>query len=440
MTSEKLADYPPVPSWMVLSLSVYVAAWYLQIGTRWSILGAVRFEFILASLLIVATVFRWLGGAARGQSNQPLVAWTWILVVILGLHTIFSVDPDRSWFIFSERVLKLIFIAVFIATFVKSPRHLRWILGALLFAWLKLGQEGLMGHITGGLMWQNQGIMRLHGSTGMIAHPNSFSGWALGTLPFVIYLYPVVRSRGLRALLILQALLSIHVLIFTGSRTGYVGVVALMLIIVWHSPKRVRTFTAIAMVAVVAFFAIPKSYLERAASIVTLEEAEGNSSGARIQILKDAWVILQENPLGVGVAGFPKARFERFGRLQDTHNLYLEVATNIGIHGLIVFGMFVFSMLRSLRRTRLHAAELLGRINGSKRLKAAKLRAGDLTLIMATARAVEAFILIRLTLGLFGMDLYEIYWWLALGFAISLRSILFNAQRIEEYSPSFEKL
>ena len=54
--------------------------------------------------------------------------------------------------------------------------------------------------------------------------------------------------------------------------------------------------------------------------------------------------------------------------------------------------------------------------------------------LLAVARAAQAYLLARLVLGLFGHDLYEIYWWFVTGLALSLLAILppeFNSvQRI----------
>lgn len=52
----------------------------------------------------------------------------------------------------------------------------------------------------------------------------------------------------------------------------------------------------------------------------------------------------------------------------------------------------------------------------------------DLKLIDATAKAVSMFIVIRLVLGLFGMDLYEIYWWFSAGLVVAL----FNMNKYAE--------
>ncbi len=43
-----------------------------------------------------------------------------------------------------------------------------------------------------------------------------------------------------------------------------------------------------------------------------------------------------------------------------------------------------------------------------------------LNLMIASAKALMLFIFIRLVLGLFGMDLYEVYWWFACGFTAAI--------------------
>ena len=82
---------------------------------------------------------------------------------------------------------------------------------------------------------------------------------------------------------------------------------------------------------------IPSGYIERAETIFTQKDKEGNSTGTRKEILRDAWTVFLDNPLGVGVGAFPAVRQQRFGRTQDTHILYLEIGTNLGIQGLIIF-------------------------------------------------------------------------------------------------------
>ena len=53
---------------------------------------------------------------------------------------------------------------------------------------------------------------------------------------------------------------------------------------------------------------------------------------------------------------------------------------------------------------------------------------GDLDLMKACCRAVYLFIIARLALGIFGMDLYEIYWWFSAGLTVAL----FNMNKYTE--------
>jgi hypothetical protein len=116
-------------------------------------------------------------------------------------------------------------------------------------------------------------------------------------------------------------------------------------------------------------------------------------------------------PLGVGVQAFSKVRMDMFGRFQNTHNLYLEVLTNIGPIGFIVFFVFVYKLVKQ-------------NVSNISRIRGAPFAQVNRTFLTNISKAVIGFILVRLLLGLFGMDLYEIYWWIALGIALAINKLI----------------
>ena len=193
--------------------------------------------------------------------------------------------------------------------------------------------------------------MRLHGSTPIYEHPNSFSGMALGTIPFLIYLLPI-SNKIIRTFLIIQLVFSLNIILFTGSRTGYVAFCLLLFVFLFERRKNRLIIVLTLFTIVVALPLIPKQYIERFDTIYTGEDIEGHSIDMRRVILEDAIEIFTEHPFGVGIAAFPKVREKTFGRSQDTHNLYLEVATNLGLQGLLVFLAFIYSMMRTLNETK----------------------------------------------------------------------------------------
>ena len=107
-------------------------------------------------------------------------------------------------------------------------------------------------------------------------------------------------------------------------------------------------FLIIMLISSTLFLGQLKPYFERFESIFTLQGKGASSTQKRIQIIKDAWDIFLEHPFGVGLYGFRLVRMEKFGRHQDTHNLYLEIATNLGIQGCVVWGVFIFYIFKSL--------------------------------------------------------------------------------------------
>jgi putative inorganic carbon (HCO3(-)) transporter len=426
-----IPPYPTSSPWVLGLFGLFVISVYLQAGYRFPVLGAMRSEFLLGAVLGVCAVM-----AKQGQpstSAGPLRPLVGVLLALLLLMVPMSHVPQLSWDVLVDRVFKFALIALFITAFVRSPSGLRWFLGVFLFACLKMCEEGLIGTIDGSLIWENQGIPRLHGATPNYEHPNSFAGMALGTLPFVVYLYPVV-PRWARWVLAVQAALALNVVLRTGSRTGYVALVAFIFVAIWRSERRIRTFLIVSVVCAAAIPFIPQEYKERATSVVTMQEKEGKSSEARKEILADAWQILKEHPLGVGVGAFPAVRFERFGRSQDTHNLYFEVATNIGVHGLIVFLAFVGLVLRKLDQSRRDFARQRLALQALVRARAPRSGGGeiekhlrDICLLEAACAATFMFIITRLALGLFGMDFYEVYWWFALGLCLAILNMRVTA-------------
>jgi len=422
--AEETVEYPEISKPLLLLFCGYVVIWYLQIGYRIPVLGDIRFEFIYAALLTVSAFF----STPKIRTDAPLFPYLIMFFIVITIQVPFSYDFDTSWDIFFDRVVKFAFMSFFIIAFVRSPTHLKFFLGAFLLACLKMGQEGFTGLITGSLVWENQGIMRLHGPTPLYLHPNSFSGMAMGTLPFVYYLWPLANKKA-KVILFIIGIFSTTIVLYSGSRTAYVGAVAFLLFIFVASRKKVKFLTRLVVLILLVLPLIPPEYIGRFDSIFTQKDKEGHSTEARVEILKDAVQIFQEHPFGVGVSAFPKVRMDTFGRSPDTHNLYLEVATNLGIQGFVVFCIYIYKLLSTLRNIRSSAHNILWRATGIDDQRNNAI-INDLKFIEAIALATSSFVVIRLALGLFGMDLYEIYWWFTLGITLSLFSIMKNIQSV----------
>jgi putative inorganic carbon (hco3(-)) transporter len=418
--------YPIVGKGITLGLAGYVVLWYLQLAYRIPVLGVIRFEYIYAIILFITGLIF----APKLELDSPLIRLALLLLLSMVIQIPFSQNIEVSYNVFIDRVIKFGFMSILIILCVRNPQSLIFFLGAFLLACMKMGQEGLVGRITGSLMWENQGVLRLHGPTPIYHHPNSFAGMALGSLPFAIYLFPI-SSKIIKAFLIGLIILALNIIIFTGSRTGYIAFIILLVYLSLTGRGKLAVLSGVLIIATISLFYLDRQYVERLETIYTGEDKEGQSIEMRKEILSDAIKVFSSYPFGVGISAFPTVRKRLFGREQDTHNLYLEVATNLGIQGLIIFLVVIYGMMKVLIRLKNefnYQKNEISKFADSMELQnnlqnSFLVHIRDLELMEGTSRALILFLIVRLSLGLFGMDLYEIYWWFSLGLAVALSNM-----------------
>ena len=411
---------------------VYVLAWFWQVGVRREWLGAIRFEFYLGALLaLIAVVVLTIQPRSRisGQWPTGLIGSAVILFMLIAIQVPLSIVPLHSGTVFIERVFKFAFMGIFVIAFVKSTSDLKWLVATLFVAWGYLTFESFRAGLSGSMIWESQGIPRLRGDTPMFRHPNSLAGMASGVLPFAFFVFPLLKRNWIKVLLLASVVTALGCVMYSGSRTAYVGVAALVMYLAFAVKRSMLKAIVIAIIVTVAAVAVlPDAYKARVGTLVTGQDIEGGSLDARMNIQRQALAVFKAHPFGVGVGAFPEMRERMFGRRPDTHNLYLEVATNLGIQGLLAFLIFVFLLVRTLWNVVLSSeqaiqrvgAELVERRSADRDCGFLVEAINDYRWLRGVALAVTGYVFVRLILGLFGMDLYELYWWLSLGFAVAL--------------------
>ena len=425
------------PLVLLVGVLLYTISVYTNLGSRIDFLATIRHELLAGSVLSILAIWALMTYKISSDNYWVLLVGTLSLVGVEISQVPFAVSPSHAWLIFFNFTIKLIFFGIFLAAFVRTPRDLRWFMGAFFFSLFWVYQESVHGLITGNLLWWNQGIMRLHGSVPLYRQPNGLSLIAVTGLPFVIALFPVVRSKLLRLFFLLLAAMIIPLIVYTGSRAGYVGTLGLCLAWWVSSRHKVRglLFGVVIVLCTVQF--IPEEYAGRFESI-SGDEVAGHSREARLQIMEDAWAIFCDNPLGVGVDGFRSVRFERFGRDQYTHNLYLQIATHLGIQGFLIFLFFIGTVfwtyaeaMRRLTRLNKQVGKLVRRrdIGKEHKLRLEKLY-NDVRFSHAVARGCTLYLFMVVINGMFNHSLYTICWWFASGLAFALLTMTASLERM----------
>jgi len=397
----------------------YIVVWWLQLGERFGdrFGGPIRLEALVAFVLLIVTTF----DSFRKDSENKGGFGPFVLAffVILLLQVVLAWNVERAWYTFFERVLKFSAMGLFISRFVRTPQQLRWLMFVWMFACWKGTLEGVIGGVTGSLVWENQGIPRLHGN-GLWSHPNSFSQFAIGVIPFCFYLYPVVKRKWIKLAILSLFIFSTYVVIYTGSRTGYLGYLIMVVLFFFQSSKKLRTAILVVtlMMIPISVTFLPQNYKDRFMSSFSGQEKEGASKQARMKLYREGWFVFKKHPLGVGVGNYPVAGLKYFEYKQEQHCLYTEVLTELGIHGFVVFMFLIWKIYSVLQNTKVQLQNILSNVGVMGENNKSLFE--DIKFVYAVVQATLVFYLLRLFLDIFGMDLYGITWWFVIGIASSV--------------------
>ncbi len=200
-------------------------------------------------------------------------------------------------------------------------------------------------------------------------------------LPVVILIMQRVRNPvGKAFVLVIGCGWLVRVIGLTGTRTGLLAMGALLMLYFFYGNLLQRfTVVVLSVLGMLAMLVLlPSTILERFASTfrsfgtetVAEERADasteaGASVAERRELLHDALVMTARNPIfGVGPGEFPDYRYSfldrnaRGGhkRFFPSHNTYLQVSSEEGIPGLLLYlgflGATFFSLRRSLKLNR----------------------------------------------------------------------------------------
>jgi len=176
-----------------------------------------------------------------------------------------------------------------------------------------------------------------------------------------LFYFMMKNEKAICRLLLASAFILLLVAIMeTQSRGGFVGLITVLIGIIL---KERFSWMKILVVGSMLFFVFsvfaPAGYTERLSSIFIPEKDYNRTAqGGRIEIWKRGLQIILDNPLlGVGPAVFVIAEGAKHeenglsGRWMTAHNSFIQIGAELGITGLILFIMILFSSIRSLRRT-----------------------------------------------------------------------------------------
>jgi O-antigen ligase len=283
---------------------------------------------------------------AAGQTITKITPEV-IGVVALGalilLTVPFSTWPGGSARVFSDIYVKIILIFALMMSTITTPKRIRQMTWVMLSASGYISARAIFDYVRGVNLVEGDRVRGAIG--GIFENPNDLA------LNLVTFMAPALlimlqdRKPSRRLLAGALAVVMLGAIVCTKSRSGFLGLIAMALVIFYYTARlNPAAAFAILFAGLVALPAAPQSFWNRMDSITNAEEDPTGSRAARVRLMEQGVEVFLANPItGVGAGQFqnydmPGVTTERW---RVTHNVWLQVAAELGIFGLAVFAFLV---------------------------------------------------------------------------------------------------
>jgi O-antigen ligase len=264
----------------------------------------------------------------------------------------FSFWPGGTVAVFTGMFLKVILIFMLMVNTMTSPKRLERLSWIVVLAFGYVAFRACFDYVRGVNLIEGN---RVQGPGGMFANPNDLALNLATFLPLALMFMkrPGLPVRRLAAGGI--SLLMLAAIVFTKSRTGFLGtLVMLAVFMVTSRSLKPGTIFAVGIAAMLALPMMPQSFWSRMESITDASKDPTGSRSERIELMKQAWQVFLDHP----VTGVGAGQFQNFGepgrarRWRVTHNAYLQLAAEMGIFALLIFSFILIRGLAAAWRTR----------------------------------------------------------------------------------------
>lgn len=382
-------------------LVVYFAFEYLRLQTIIAPLGPLRIPLLLTLLLPIV----WFFVADKSVLKDGLIVLHATFIGLIAASVTWAANQYWVFQTFKLMVAYLIAATLPLASFLVTRRRLTvffniWIVFHVLIALWAVTHEG-------------------RGTGSFLDDENDLSLALNMAIPYAYYLLQRPGQSWLLRLFYIGAVaIMVAGIVASGSRGGFLGLMAVFLGIILFSRNRIRNLIVVACIGLIGLAVVSEQYIEE---MHTITDSQDLTRIDRFYSWRRGWEMFLDHPLvGVGASNYPWRVVEyevrspeyRPGRVRlhggrVAHSLYFTVIPEFGLAGIALFSAIVWILFR-----RLFA---LVRLDSRQPERFAE--AVELPLL---ARAMIVSLFGFLVSGAFISVLYYPHLWVLIGFAIGL--------------------
>jgi O-antigen ligase len=347
----------------------------------------------------------------------PLEMKALALIVFLGvLFMPIAAAPKDTYDTLTDTFLKVAIISLLMVNLIDTRARLRTIMRIVVVCGSAIAIAAIYAFWTGKFTAQAAGVgVRIEGAVGGIfANPNDLATALNLLLPIAVALGVRARSGFARLFYFGAGLLLIVGVIATFSRGGFLGLLAVIAVLLFKLGRKKPAATTVAVVLLAGVFlvALSGTYGDRLSTIMHTSADGTGSAQERIELLKRAVsVAVHHTVLGVGMGNYHIYSI----REMHAHNSYLEISAELGVAGLLAYLILIFAPLFSLRRVEKEA--------GARLAAAGRSPSPHLSETVTLSIALQAAFVGYAVCSFFTSIQYLWYLYYLVAYAVSLRTI-----------------
>ncbi|MBD3640946.1 MAG: O-antigen ligase family protein [Marinobacter sp.] len=398
---------------------VYLVSFFLHIPARIPFLGLIRFDLLLVASIVLSIL-----SSNVGRRTELATSSKYLLLLIA--YAVFSL-PLVEWpgsvigggF---EAFVKGIIFYFFTVFLVKDVNRLKILLIIFVACNLIRIIEPLVLNLTTGYLGSRTHLGygefagRLSGAPSDVINPNGLAFVIASVFPFLHYVYAPTNKKTFLIYLILVPML-IYTMSLTLSRSGVVALAIIAFGIWLKSKRKVLVIFLCSLGLVLTFFSLNDIQKDRYLSIVSSDAKQSASAEGRIEGWFSDFRVAMNRPIfGHGLGSSREANWNVAGKDQISHILWAEVWQEVGLIGLIIFILYLKSMISNFLK--------------AGKLVKANLDSGDF--LYRCVQAMQVWLLMNLLFSLasYGLKSYE--WYLFGGLSVVILNLvmvrIYNSQ------------
>ncbi len=333
---------------------VFTVSWFLHLGDRIPLLGTIRFDLILIASILALIIL------AQEDTRDPQYheQTSKKLNILIG-YSILSIPfvqwPGSVLWFGLPNFIKAVIFYFFTIKLLSNVKRLKIFMGVFLLCQIFRVLEPLFLHLTQGY-WGSRASManwefmdRLSGAPHDTVNPNGLAFIIDSIIPFLYFFSALSKINKVALLLLLPLML--YTLVLTGSRSGLIGLIVISSIIIYNSSNKVVLLGLSLLSAFVIFSFLTPVQKDRFLSIVDKNTENAITASGRLEgIKKDFKVALRRPFFGHGLGTSREANANFGGIDQRAHNLFAEIAQELGLVGVVLFLSYVKSIVTLIKK------------------------------------------------------------------------------------------